>query len=111
MTAFLSWYFILTVLGWLTFPLVYHLLPALSDRGYTLARTAGLLIWGYIFWLFTSFGFSRNDLGGIVFALVILIALSAWSLISHYSSLITSFAKTSPYSSLLKFSFLLHSHF
>ena len=89
MTAFLSWYFILTVLGWLTFPLVYHLLPALSDRGYTLARTAGLLIWGYIFWLFTSFGFSRNDLGGIVFALAILIALSAWSLITHYSSLIT----------------------
>ena len=89
MTAFLSWYFILIVLGWLTFPLVYHLLPALSDRGYTLARTAGLLIWGYIFWLFTSFGFSRNDLGGIVFALAILIALSAWSLITHYSSLIT----------------------
>ena len=89
MTAFLSWYFILTVLGWLTFPLVYHLLPALSDRGYTLARTAGLLIWGYIFWLFTSFGFSRNDLGGIVFALAILIALSVWSLITHYSSLIT----------------------
>jgi YYY domain-containing protein len=89
MTAFLSWYFILTVLGWLTFPLVYHLLPALSDRGYTLARTAGLLIWGYIFWLFTSFGFSRNDLGGIVFALAILISLSVWSLITHYSSLIT----------------------
>jgi len=89
MTAFLSWYLILTLLGWLTFPLVYHLFPALSDRGYTLARTAGLLIWGYVFWLFTSLGFSRNDLGGIVFALAILIALSLWSLVTHYSPLIT----------------------
>lgn len=91
MLAFLSWYLILVLLGWLTFPLVYHLFPALTDRGYTLARTAGLLIWGYIFWLFTSFGFSRNDLGGIIFALAILIGLSAWSLITHRASLITFF--------------------
>ncbi|KAA0260976.1 MAG: hypothetical protein EDM79_18520, partial [Chloroflexi bacterium] len=88
MTAFLSWYLILTLLGWLTFPLVYHLFPALTDRGYTLARTAGLLIWGYAFWLFTSLGFTRNDPGGILFALATLIALSIWSLITHYSSLV-----------------------
>ena len=49
MTAFLPWYLILTLLGWLTFPLVYHLFPMLTDRGFTLARTAGLLIWGYVF--------------------------------------------------------------
>lgn len=88
MTAFLSWYFILTLLGWLTFPLVYHLLPALSDRGYTLARTAGLLIWGYIFWLFTSFGFSRNNLGGIVFALAVPIALSLWVIVNRKSEIV-----------------------
>lgn len=88
MTSFLSWYLILTLLGWLTFPLVYQLFPALSDRGYTLARTAGLLIWGYIFWLFTSLGFSRNDAGGILLALAILTALSAWSLIADRWSLI-----------------------
>jgi YYY domain-containing protein len=89
MTEFLTWYLILTVLGWLTFPLVYQLFPALSDRGYTLARTVGMLVWGYVFWLFVSLGFARNNLGGILFALAILIALSAWSLITHYSSLIT----------------------
>ena len=87
MPAFLTWYLILTLLGWLTFPLVYHLFPSLTDRGYTLARTAGLLIWGYIFWLFTSLDFSRNDTGGILLALAILIALSIWSLSTHYSSL------------------------
>lgn len=88
MPAFFTWYLILTLLGWLTFPLVYHLFPALTDRGYTLARTAGLLIWGYAFWLFTSLGFTRNDSGGILFALATLIALSIWSLIAHHSSLV-----------------------
>ncbi|GAB4499228.1 MAG: DUF2298 domain-containing protein [Anaerolineales bacterium] len=88
MPAFFSWYLILTILGWLTYPLVYHLLPALSDRGYTLARTAGLLIWGYIFWLFTSLGFSRNDLGGIIFALAIPITLSIWGFINRKSEIV-----------------------
>ncbi len=38
MTAFISWYILITLLGWLTFPLAYYLFPALADRGYTLAR-------------------------------------------------------------------------
>ena len=88
MTAFLPWYFILTLLGWLTFPLVYHLFPTLTDRGFTLARTAGLLIWGYVFWLFVSFGFARNDVGGIVFALAILVALSLWALVANYTAIL-----------------------
>ena len=91
MTEFLSWYLIITLLGWLTFPLVYHLFPALSDRGYTLARAAGLLIWGYFFWLFTSLGFTRNNIGGILFALVIIIALSVWSLVNRKSEIVTFF--------------------
>ena len=51
MTAFLLWYILVTLLGWLAFPLAYHIFPALTDRGYTLARALGLLIWGYVFWL------------------------------------------------------------
>ena len=72
MTAFLSWYLLLTLLGWLTFPLAYYLFPALADRGYTLARAFGLLIWGYVFWLFASFGIAQNDLGGLLLGLVVL---------------------------------------
>lgn len=89
MTSFLVWYFLLTLLGWLTFPLTFVLFPALTDRGYTLARAAGLLIWAYVFWLFASLGIAQNDLGGIILALVVLIALSIWSLVTHRSSLIT----------------------
>ena len=43
MTAFISWYFLLTLLGWLTFPLVYRLFPNFADRGYSLARAAGFV--------------------------------------------------------------------
>src|ERR1700690_4646445 len=76
MFAFISWYLIITLLGWLTFPLVYRLFPALTDRGYSLARTAGLLVWGYIFWLLTSLGLTQNNIGGILFALLLLVGLS-----------------------------------
>jgi YYY domain-containing protein len=88
MTAFISWYFLLTLLGWLTFPLVYRLFPNFADRGYSLARTAGLLIWGYVYWLFTSLGISQNDIGGILLALAILIALSAWSVVNRQLSIV-----------------------
>jgi YYY domain-containing protein len=88
MTSFITWYILIIILGWLTFPLTYFLFPKLSDRGYTLARTAGLLIWGYAFWLLASFGMAQNDLGGILFALAILIALSVYALITNYQLLI-----------------------
>ena len=80
--AFLSWYIIITLLGLLTFPLVYLLFPALADRGYSLSRVAGLLIWGYVFWLFTSLGLTRNTVGGILFALCVLIGLSVWAFVT-----------------------------
>jgi len=79
MTAFISWYILMTLLGWLTFPLAYYLFPALNDRGYTLARTFGLLIWAYVFWLFASLGVAQNDIGGLLLGLVILGGLSIWA--------------------------------
>ncbi len=96
MLPFLIWYLTLTLLGLLTFPLAYRLFPALPDRGYTLSRTAGLLVWGYVFWLFTSFGLSRNNLGGILLALAILIALSAWPIVNRKSQIINFFKSNFP---------------
>ncbi len=78
MLSFFAWYLLVTLLGWLTFPLVWRLFPALADRGYTLSRTLGLLVWGYLFWLLASLGVVRNDSAGITLALIILILLVAW---------------------------------
>ncbi len=45
-----------------------------------LARTLGLLLWGYLFWLLAMLGVLRNDPGGILLALGILVALSGLAL-------------------------------
>jgi len=87
MTAFISWYILLTLLGWLTFPLAYYLFPALADRGYTFARAFGLLFWAYVFWLFASLGVAQNDIGGLLLGLVILGGLSAWAFIKCQSEI------------------------
>ncbi|MBI5935176.1 MAG: hypothetical protein HY867_15860 [Chloroflexi bacterium] len=83
MTASLSWYLASSLLGWLTFPLVFRLFPALADRGYTLARAAGILLWGWLFWILASLGLLRNDLGGVLFAFIALVALSAYSIVNR----------------------------
>lgn len=88
MTAFLSWYFLTTLLGWLTFPIAYSLFPALADRGYSLARAAGLLLWGYVFWLLASIGIAQNDIGGILLAAALLAALSFWLLGSRRAEIV-----------------------
>jgi YYY domain-containing protein len=80
MLSFLYWYLLITLLGLLTFPLAYKLLPGLADRGYTLARTLGLLIWGYLFWLLGSLGILENGTAASVFTLILLATLGylAW---------------------------------
>lgn len=80
MVDIIFWYVMLILLGWIAFPLAYRLFPSLDDRGFTFSRILGLLLWGYIFWLLASLGILRNDLGGLLFALGLLILLGLWSL-------------------------------
>ena len=80
MTWFISWYLTATALGWLAFPLVFRLFPALPERGYAFSRTVGLLVWGYIFWLLTSLGLAQNDIGGLLLGILLLVGLSLWAL-------------------------------
>ena len=79
MVTFLLWYICITLIGLVTFPLAYKLFPALVDRGYALSRTLGLLVWGYFFWLLASLGILKNDIGGLLLGLFVLIGLSYWA--------------------------------
>ena len=74
-----TWYLIITILGLLLFPLAFKMLPGLADRGYSASRALGLILWGYIFWLFTSLGLSRNNQTGILFSLAVLVIISVWA--------------------------------
>ena len=104
MLSFFLWYLLSTFLGWLTFPLAYRLFPALKDRGYTLSRAFGLLIWGYAFWLLASFHIAQNDLGGLLLGLLVLATLSAWAITNYQLpiSSLQSLFSNSPILSFLK---------
>ena len=77
--SLLSWYLLSILLGWISFPLAYRLFRKLPDRGYTLSRVLGLLLWGFVFWLLTSLKLLQNHPGGIAFSLLLLVVLSLWA--------------------------------
>jgi YYY domain-containing protein len=72
------WYLALFLIGVLVYPLVRLALSGLPDRGYPLARTAGLLLTSYLVWLAGSFQvpFSRLTIS----AVILLVALVGASL-------------------------------
>lgn len=72
----LLWYLVIALAGWLAFPLAFRLLPFLTDRGLSLSRPLGMLLWGYVFWLLVSFGVLQNDAEGGLFALLCCACLS-----------------------------------
>ncbi len=80
MLEFFSWYLLISIVGWLVFPLAYRLAPALADRGYAFSRALGLLLCSYAFWLLASLGILHNNPGGVLFSLALVLGLSAWSL-------------------------------
>jgi len=70
-----SWWLLVAAAGAAALPLCARLLGGLPDRGYTLARAAGLLLVGYVYWLLGSLGFLRNDTGGILLSWLIVLIL------------------------------------
>ncbi|MBN1963273.1 MAG: hypothetical protein JW910_01415 [Anaerolineae bacterium] len=77
--AVIGWWLALTLLGLAAWPLAFRLLRGLPDRGYALARTFGLLLTGFIFWLGASLGLWVNSSGSVLLAaLVVIVAGLLW---------------------------------
>jgi YYY domain-containing protein len=74
---FLSWYLIITLVGWVAFPIAYRFFPRLPERGFALTRALGWLICGYLYWALGSLGVLQNNLGGVLFAFGLVAAISA----------------------------------
>jgi uncharacterized membrane protein len=66
------------VLGWLALPTAMRIFRWLPDRGYSFARALGLLLVSFVTWIGASTGLLRNDLGGILFSILLLAGLSVW---------------------------------
>ncbi len=71
------WYVVILLLGWITYPLVRAALPGLADRGYPLARIAGLLLWAWFAWLAGSLGLTYSRLT-IAVSLGLVIIIGIW---------------------------------
>ncbi|MBC8496242.1 MAG: hypothetical protein H8D37_01145, partial [Chloroflexi bacterium] len=67
----LVWYLSVFLLGLISYPLVRFALPGLDDRGYPLARIAGLVVLAYLVWLAGSVRIPFNRLTVGVAALLI----------------------------------------
>ena len=73
--AAVAWWVVVTLLGWLAFPLLFVAAPSLRDRGYGLARVLALLAVAYLTWLAASLRVLPNTRGTIL-RMVLLLALA-----------------------------------
>ncbi|MEW5941721.1 MAG: DUF2298 domain-containing protein, partial [Chloroflexota bacterium] len=74
------WYLFLFVLGLFTYPLARRALPGLSDKGYALSRTLGLVIIAYVPWLMGSLGiaYTRGSIAAVCGGLALVGGWQAW---------------------------------
>ena len=73
---FILWYFIITIIGLIAFPISYRIFKFLPDRGFAFTRPVGLFIFSYIFWLFASLQIIPNDIGGALLALTVVLVIT-----------------------------------
>ena len=66
------------ILGWLALPTSMRIFRWLPDRGYAFSKALGLLMVSYFLWVGASTTLLNNDLGGILFSVLLLAAISAW---------------------------------
>jgi YYY domain-containing protein len=70
--AVVVWYALLFVFGALAFPLLFTILPGLADRGYAIAKLAGLLIVAWLVWAGATLHFLVWTPAGILAAMALL---------------------------------------
>ena len=76
MIDLIKWLFLLELLGWVIFPLSFSIFKGLVDKGLSISKTLGLLLWGYLYWLGNTFQILKNDLSGALFTFLILVVIS-----------------------------------
>ena len=74
--AVIFWWLVVVAVGLVAWPVAFVVFRYLSDRGYILAKSLGLIIVAYLVWLPASLRLLRNSLLTIILALVLLAFLS-----------------------------------
>src|SRR4030043_130680 len=88
MIQILVWWLIMQVFGWLALPTAMRIFRWLPDHGYTFTKALGLLLTSYFLWVGASTGLLNNDLGGILFSVLLLAAISTWFYLRNKAAVI-----------------------
>jgi YYY domain-containing protein len=80
MTGAVLWYLWILAAGLVVFPFAWRIMRFLPDRGWTLSKAFGLLLWGYGLWLGASLRVLPNQTGGWLVSLLILAGISIWTM-------------------------------
>jgi YYY domain-containing protein len=75
-TQILLWWLILQVIGLGSLPLTFRLIRWLPGRGYAFSKALGLLLTSYFLWVGASIGLVRNDFGGVLSVVLLILVLS-----------------------------------
>ena len=76
----LVWWLAILLLGWLTWPLLWRIVPMVPDRGYLLAKSVGLLFFAFVPWWLASNGVWTAGRAGTWLGVILIGGASAWAL-------------------------------
>ncbi len=74
----LSWLITVEALGLAAFPLAYYLFRRLPDKGFSLSKTLGILIVGYVSWMLAALGIVPSVQVSLIVILVVLAGVGGW---------------------------------
>jgi YYY domain-containing protein len=86
--AVIFWWLAVVLIGLVAWPVTFVVFRYLSDRGYILAKSLGLIIVAYLVWLPASLRLLRNSLFTIVLALALLALLSFYLFRRHRETML-----------------------
>lgn len=74
--AVIAWWLLLVLIGWIVWPLLFALLPALPDRAFPVAKISGLLLVAWLAWYGASVRLPTWSRGGLLLAMGLVALLS-----------------------------------
>ena len=74
----LKWYLVLAGIGVIGFPIIFAFLKNMPGRGFVFARSLGLIMISFIYWLLGTLGFLRNNTGSLLCVIVPIAAAAAY---------------------------------
>ncbi|MDX2079063.1 MAG: DUF2298 domain-containing protein [bacterium] len=72
------WWLTIMVFGFITFPILFAVFPALADRGYGFSKIIGIVLTAWIAWALGTLRFLTWSSAGLFVILLVLAGFSAW---------------------------------